>query len=111
MNGKVVEDTPGAAVDLTKLLNIRVPAKGEPMTNYNFTIQGAGGTTTQVVPADLLGLLQEVADMHGHPGLGLVMSFLNCLRQVQHLAPGQTLEIDTQVRVSCVCFTALFESS
>lgn len=97
VNGEVYDDQPGSPLDIAKLLNIHVPAAGEALTDFKFNIRAPGSTATQVVPADLLALIQEIADLHGHPGISLVLSFLNSLKQVQKLSPGQTINIDTQV--------------
>ncbi|KAL8452923.1 hypothetical protein Emag_002140 [Eimeria magna] len=49
----------------------------------------------------------EISDMHGTPGMSLVLSFLNALKQVKDIAPGQTLYIDAQVSMS-VAFDQMF---
>lgn len=99
VNGTLYDDEPGRPVDVAKLLNIHVPGKGEPATDFKFNVRSPNGeSVSQLLPADLLGLLQEVSEMHGNPGMSLVFSFLNTLKQVRQVAPGQTLEIDAQVR-------------
>lgn len=99
VNGTVYDESPGSPVDFAKILNIQVPGKGQPPTDFKFNITGPSGeSATQLVPADLMRLLQEVAEMHGNPGMNLVLSFLNSLKQVSRVAPGQTIRIDTQVR-------------
>ncbi|CDJ68250.1 hypothetical protein ENH_00050410 [Eimeria necatrix] len=99
VNGAVYDESPGSPVDFAKILNIQVPGKGQPPTDFKFNITGPSGeSATQLVPADLMRLLQEVAEMHGNPGMNLVLSFLNSLKQVSRVAPGQTIRIDTQVR-------------
>ncbi|CDJ49379.1 hypothetical protein, conserved [Eimeria brunetti] len=88
VNGAVHDETPGSALDFAKLLNIQVPGKGQAPMDYKFSISGPGGETTQqLVPADLIRLLQEIAEMHGSPGLSLVLSFLNSLKQAMSSAP------------------------
>ncbi|KAL8447514.1 hypothetical protein Emed_004302 [Eimeria media] len=91
------DDQPGAPLDISKLLNIQVPGKGAPETDFKFNIRNpSGDSITQILPTDILGLLQEVSDMHGTPGMSLVLSFLNVLKQVKDIAPGQTIYIDAQ---------------
>ncbi|XP_026191968.1 uncharacterized protein LOC34623096 [Cyclospora cayetanensis] len=98
VNGSIYDDKPGSPVDFAKLLQIRVPGKKQPPSDFEFTVAGPGGSSTQLVPADIMRLLQDVADMHGHPGMSLVLSFLNSLKQVSQVAPGQTIRIDTKKR-------------
>lgn len=98
VNGTVYDESPGSPVDFAKILNIQVPGKGQAPTDYKFNITGPGGEgAQQLIPADFIRLLQEVAEMHGNPGLSLVLAFLNSLKQVSKVAPGQTIQIDTQV--------------
>lgn len=99
MNGEVYDEKPGSPVDFAKLLNIQVPGKGQAPTDYKFNITGPGGESVQqLIPSDFIRLLQEIAEMHGAPGLSLVLSFLHSLKQVSNVAPGQTIQIDTQVK-------------
>lgn len=98
VNGSIYEDTPGVPVDIAKVLNIQVPGKNQAPTDFKFNVRSpSGDSVTQLVPSDLLVVLQEIADMHGSPGMSLVLSFLNALKGVSQVAPGQTIEIDTQV--------------
>ncbi|OEH76665.1 hypothetical protein cyc_07060 [Cyclospora cayetanensis] len=96
VNGSIYDDKPGSPVDFAKLLQIHVPGEKQPPSDFEFTVGGPGGSSTQLVPADIMRLLQDVADMHGHPGMSLVLSFLNSLKQVSQVAPGQTIRIDTK---------------
>ncbi|KAL8439878.1 hypothetical protein Efla_000850 [Eimeria flavescens] len=100
VNGRPYQDQPGNPLDISKLLNIQVPGKGMPEKDFKFNMRSPGGASvTQILPTDLLGLLQEVSDLHGYPGMSLVLSFLSTLKQVREIAPGQTLHIDTMVRL------------
>ncbi|KAL8270517.1 hypothetical protein Esti_005554 [Eimeria stiedai] len=97
VNGTTYDDQPGTPMDISKLLNIQVPGMGAPETNFKFNIRSPSGeSVTQIFPTDILGVLQEVSDMHGTPGMSLVLSFLNALKQVKDIAPGQTIYIDAQ---------------
>ncbi|CDJ35920.1 uncharacterized protein EMH_0044390 [Eimeria mitis] len=88
VNGAVYDKSPGSPLDFAKLLNIQVPGKGQAPTDYKFSISGPGGETIQqLVPADFIHLLQEIAEMHGNPGLSLVLSFLNSLKQAAGSLP------------------------
>ncbi|KAL8428061.1 hypothetical protein ACSSS7_007415 [Eimeria intestinalis] len=55
--------------------------------------QAAPGYKAKTVPSDQK---VEVSDLHGTPGMSLVLSFLNALKQVKDIAPGQTISIDAQ---------------